>query len=142
MAKANIHDRGTVEAIYPRGAFESDVGPNSEAKAITHRGLRIESEPDADGWFALSPGSRHVGEEEQVIHSVFVAPTRSYDAALEPGAASYGGTEERGDAITAEHASAASAYDGFIDQVMETARSVRFQKLAPGDERLKGFHGG
>jgi hypothetical protein len=142
MTKANLNDRRTVEEAYPREAFERDVGLNSAPKAIAHHGLRIQSEPDGEGWFTVSRGSRHVGEADEVIHSVFVVPTRSYDNALAPGAGSYGGTQEREDGVAAEAASAASAYDGFIDQVIEAARSTRFQKLAPGDERLKGFHGG
>lgn len=142
MMKANINDRATVEEAYPRQAFERDVGLNSAPKAIAHHGLRIQSEPDAEGWFALSRGSRHVGEAEAVIHSVFLAPTRPDDAALAQADGSYGGAQERGDGVSAETASLASAYDAFIEQVLETARATHFQKLAPGDERLKGFHGG
>jgi hypothetical protein len=142
MTRANINDRATLEEVYPREAFDQDVGLNSAPKTTTHHGLRIQSEPDAEGWFALSRGSRHVGEAEEVIHSVFLVPTRSYDGPLVPGDGSYGATQGGDDGLAAEGASAGSAYDGFIVQVLETARSVRFQKLAPGDERLKGFHGG
>lgn len=142
MATANVNDRTTIERLYPREAFARDAGRNADPKATAQHGLRIESEPDGTGAFALSPASRALVEEDMGLHSLFLAPTRSYDAALEPGGAAYGGTAERRDGPAAERSAAQRAYESFIDRVLEAARSVRFQELDPQDERLKGFHGG
>lgn len=142
MANANVNDRATVEAAYPREAFDQDVGRNSEPKAIAFHGVRIDSEPDASGAFSLVRASRHVGEEEQRIHSVFLAPTRSYGRSLEQGATPYGEDGEQGDGVATEVRDSAAVYRAFIDQVIEAARSVHFQELDPQDARLKGFHGG
>lgn len=142
MVQANTNDPATIERIYPREAFDQDVGRNSQAKAVAHHGVRIASQPDPQGSFTLMRASRHVGEEAQEIGSIFLAPTRSYDAPFEPGASAYGGSEERGDGIAAELDSAAKAYREFVQRILEAARSAHFEKLDPNDARLKGFHGG
>lgn len=142
MAIANVNDKTTIERLYPRETFARDAGRNADAKASAQHGLRIESEPDGTGAFSLSPASRHVGEGDMRMHSLFLAPARSYDAALEPGGAAYGGTAERQDGPAADHSAAERAYEDFIDRVLDAARSVRFQELDAQDERLKGFHGG
>jgi hypothetical protein len=142
MAKANIDDRTTIERIYPRHAFDEDVGRNSDAKAVVHHGLRIESGPDAAGSFSVSRASRHAAEKDLRIHSIFLAPSRGYDAGLAPGDGAYGGAAERSGGSASEDRAPADAYAAFIDEVLGAARSARFQTLDPGDERLKGFHGG
>ena len=54
MHKANVNDRASVEAIYPQVAFDEDAGRNALADAPVVHGLRIDSAPDPQGWFALA----------------------------------------------------------------------------------------
>ena len=143
MANANINDRATIEQAYPRQSFEEDIRLNSDAKTQVQRGVRIPAPPDADGTFSLVRASRHVGELEAASETIFLAPTRSFDAALKPSSSGYGQEEAEAGDPAAESGRAADAYGAFVDAVVAGVRSAHFEKpLAANDERLKGFHGG
>jgi hypothetical protein len=142
MPEANIHDRLTIERIYPRDAFDRDTRRNAETKTEVLHGLRITSSPDANGVFSLARTSRHVAEQNPEGDVVFVSPHRYQgDDALMQGP-DYGGPEEKGAAARASQ-DANAAYDMFISRVIEAAKSADF-KSAIGfhESRLEGFHGG
>lgn len=142
MPDANIHDRITIERIYPRDAFDRDSRMNAEVKAETLHGVKITSSLDANGKFSLTRSSRHVAELNPEGDVVFVFPHRYQgDDALMQGP-DYGGPEEKNDTSRAGEGSSA-AYDMFVDRVIEAARSADF-KSAIGfhESRLEGFHGG
>ena len=148
MTSASIHDRASVERLYPRDAFEADAGSNAHGKTAVLHGLRILSAPDADGAFRLARGSQHAGEvhagESQGRgNGLFLAPDLAANfASLAQNNTDYGGAEEKGDAMRAVDARAA-AYEAFIDRVIATAQAADFEEpIGRGEERLKGFHGG
>ena len=96
MPEANVHDRLTIERIYPRDAFDRDTRMNAETKTEVLHGLRITSSPDANGVFSLARTSRHVAEQNPEGDVVFVSPHRyQSDDALMQGP-DYGGPEEKG----------------------------------------------
>ena len=76
MPEANIHDRLTIERIYPRDAFDRDTRRNAETKTEVLHGLQITSSPDANGVFSLARTSRHVAEQNPEGDVVFVSPHR------------------------------------------------------------------
>ena len=148
MTTASIHDRASVERLYPRDAFEADAGMNARGKASVLHGLRILSGPDADGAFRLARGSQHVGEVHVAEaqgrgNGLFLAPTLGANfAALMQRDTDYGGEEEKADAMRSVDARAAE-YEAFIDRVIAAAQAADFEEpIGRGEERLKGFHGG
>ena len=148
MTTASIHDRASVERLYPRDAVEADAGMNARGKASVLHGVRILSSPDADGAFRLARGSQHVGEvhvgESQGRgNGLFLAPDLAANfAALAQKDTDYGGAEETGDALRST-ADRADDYAAFIDRVIAAAGAADFEEpIGRGEERLKGFHGG
>jgi hypothetical protein len=143
MATANINDRASVEALYPRAVFEADAAHNAVGNTQVLQGIHIESPPDENGAFALSRARRHVGEVGRNGGAVFLAPDSQHRyAALMKSDAEYGGPVEKGDAL-AEARDADDGYAAFIEDILETARSAEFQPpIGRGEERLRGFHGG
>ena len=142
MSRANIHDRSTLEQIYPQNVFEQDAARNSEAKAQVLHGVRIMSPPDEKGDFDLVAMSRQVGESDPESDTAFLAPVlqRSYDALAE--SPDYGAPEEKGDAL-AKVQDKGGEYDAFLGRVIETATSADFKPpIGRGEPRLRGFHGG
>ena len=142
MSRANIHDRSTLEQIYPRNVFEQDAARNSEAKAQVLHGVRIMSRPDERGDFDLVAMSRQVGEADPESDTVFLAPAlqRSYDALAE--SPDYGAPREKDDAL-AKVQDKGGEYDAFLGRVIETAKSADFKPpIGRGEPRLRGFHGG
>ena len=142
MSRANIHDRSTIEQLYPRNVFEQDAARNAEAKAQILRGVRIMSPPDERGDFNLVPASKHVGEADPATDTTFVVPVlgRSYDALADSPA--YGASEEKGDAL-AKIRDKPDEYTAFLDRVVETAKSAKFKPpIGRHEPRLRGFHGG
>jgi len=77
MARANIHDRSTLERAYPADDFTRDAQRNETTDAIRH-GVRIGRAPDKDGWFELEPAARHAGEAGGAY---FLAPAQAHGAA-------------------------------------------------------------
>jgi hypothetical protein len=148
MTSASIHDRASVERLYPRDAFEADAGMNAGAKASVLHGVRILSGPDAGGAFHLARGSQHVGEvhvgkAQGRGNGLFLAPDLAANfAALAQDDTGYGGAEEQSDALRSV-ADRAGDYDAFIDRVIAAAGAADFEEpIGRGEERLKGFHGG
>jgi hypothetical protein len=141
MPTANVFDRASVEAIYPRDVYEAEAAQNAVGNAQMLRGLRIDSAPDDKGDFTLVRAARDVGEAAGTREALFLSPTmesRDYGRFTEmPGRE--GGVEERRD----PPGSAGDAYAAFIDRVIEAARDAQFpERIGGGDDRLKGFHGG
>jgi hypothetical protein len=142
MAQANINDRLTLERLYPREAFDRDSRLNAEIKTEILHGLKITSAPDETGAFRLTRASRHVAELNPEGDVVFVFPHgyRGDDALMQ--GPDYGGPEERKQAPSGGQ-DAGTAYDRFIDQVVEAAQSADFKPaIGCRESRLEGFHGG
>ena len=137
MAKANLNDRASVENIYPEARWEQDAAQNTRGKAAVMHGLKILSEPGADGGFDLAPASQHVGESNSDGDVVFI-PAFEADAAAASDGSTYGGSV----APIADR-DTANEYARFIDSVIEAARNADFKPaIGKGEERLKGFRGG
>jgi hypothetical protein len=144
MPEASIHDRITIERLYPREDFERDAGENARAEVAVHRGLLIVSAVNAEGRFTAERTSRHVGEDDPESDTVFLAPfPTEASAPLQQGGA-YGGPVETGTGTAPDReARKADAYRVFIDRIVEAARTADFKPaIGRGEERLRGFHGG
>jgi hypothetical protein len=122
VATANIHDRKSIERMYPPEAFARDAAENDRHTAELLHGVRIGSAPDLAGDFELEPAALHAGE---VPGAVFLAPFHR--------------------ATANEHALADPdphhGYDAFIAEIIDAAQhfGYRAETLpAPGDPRLKG----
>src|SRR5207249_2206356 len=119
---ANIHDRPSIERVYPREAYASDASQNERRKPAMLRGVRIAAAPDDKGEFAIEPAVQHAGE---VPGAVFLAPFHC---------------------VTAEENAAADpdprlGYEAFLDEIIEVAQRLGFRADAspgPGDARLRG----
>jgi hypothetical protein len=119
---ANIHDRASIERVYPREAYASDASQNERRKPAMLRGVRIAAAPDEKGEFAIEPAVQHAGE---VPGAVFLAPFHR---------------------VTAEENAAADpdprlGYEAFLDEIIELAQRLGFRADAspgPGDARLRG----
>jgi hypothetical protein len=122
VSKANIHDRASIERIYPPDAFAGDAAENQKQPANELiKGVRIASPPDENGAFDLDPTAQHVGEDPG---TAFLAPYRP------------AGTE----AHASGHPHA--GYDDFIERIIEGARELAETAHAspgPGDPRLRGL---
>jgi hypothetical protein len=134
MKAANINDRASIERIYPRAVFEREAQANTRAKASVLYGVRIHSMPDESGAFQLIRASHHVGEDERQSGSVFLCPFAQETPFVERGN-DYGAVTQRRDAGVVR-----GDYDGFVDKIIETARSVRLDETpGRGDMRLQGL---
>lgn len=136
---ANIDDPASVERIYSRADFERDSRLNAQDKTAIRHGITILSQPDTAGDFSLVRASRHVGEEAESTHSLFLYPElkpSEYGALIQDDTG-YGGPVERHDVPE----DPADPYRSFVEDVVQAARSAHFPPEAP-PELLKGFHGG
>jgi hypothetical protein len=122
MPKANIHDRRSVERVYPAEAFARDATENDRQRVELLHGVRIGSAPDKAGDFELEPASLHAGE---VPGAVFLAPFHR--------------------AMPDEHALADPdphhGYDAFIAEIVDAAQQFGYHaEISPGpaDPRLRG----
>jgi len=142
MPHANINDRASLERLYPQDDFERDAGENSDAKATSHRGLRILSAVGPDGAFSAERGLRHVGEADPESDTVFVAPFLAQSYAPLQQTDIYGGPAATGDPGQRGQ-DKADDYQTFIDRIIAAAKAAEF-KPAVGrhEDRLRGFHGG
>lgn len=139
MASANVNDRASIEAIYPRAAFEADAAQNARDKAAVLHGVAIASEVAESGAFALQRARRHVGENDPLGDTLFLAPFLPDEGPRAPRP--YRSAGEEPDA--ASEAARGDAYAHFIDGIVETARRAAFKEpIGRGEERLRGFHGG
>lgn len=140
MGRANVNDRASIEAVYPREAFEADAAQNARDKAAVLHGVAIASEVSESGAFALQRTRRHVGENDPLGDTLFLAPFLAEGGAAEPGPYSGGAP---GEPSTAEPTRRVEAYARFIDSVVEAARRAAFKEpIGRHEERLRGFHGG
>jgi len=142
MPEVNVHDRLTVERIYPPASFDRDSRMNAVVKTEIFHGVKITSSPDANGNFRLTRTSHHVAEQDPEGDVIFVFSYHyQNDGTLIQGP-DYGGPEERSDASRGS-GDGGAAYDTFINRVIEAAKSADF-KSAIGfhESRLGGFHGG
>jgi len=138
MSEANVNDRASVERAYPREAFEKDAGENSRANPEVLHGVRIETGADATGRFRLVPAAQQAGEHGDRRATLFLGPVMIESAASLVDDGRYGGPAETGRPVEKGR-----DYDGFIDRIIDAARTFE-RPPAPGrdDERLKGFRGG
>ena len=121
MPQANIHDRCSIERIYPPEAFAVDAAENQKQPANELiRGVRILAPPNEDGGFELVPAAQHVGED---LGPEFLAPYRPV------GNEAHASTDpDRG-------------YTGFIDDIVAAAgrlAEAARRSPGPGDARLQG----
>jgi hypothetical protein len=134
---ANINDRTSIQKIYPMAAWEQDGSRNAQGNASIVYGVTILSAPDADGAFVLVRISRHVAENDPESDEIFLTP-------FEPGAAeAVEGSTYSGGVQPSGHQHNDGDYEGFIDAILEAARTARFKPpIGVGDDRIKGFRGG
>jgi hypothetical protein len=119
---ANMHDRASIERVYPREAYASDASQNERHTPATLRGVRITAAADKDGNFGVEPAAQHAGEEPQ---AAFLAPF--HRAAAEQNAA--------------RESDPAQGYEAFLDEIIEAAQRLGFRaEGSPGrdDPRLRG----
>jgi hypothetical protein len=121
VPQASIHDRRSVERIYPPEAFAVDAVENQKQPANELiRGVRIIVPPDDSGAFELAPAAQHVGED---FGPEFLAPYRP------AGNEAHASTDpDRG-------------YEGFIDDIVAAAERLAEgarSSPGPGDPRLQG----
>jgi hypothetical protein len=122
MSKANVHDRRSIERVYPPDALARDAAENDQASIDRLKGVRIASAPDEAGDFELDPAARYAGE---VPGAVFLAPFHRRTPSGDGGA----GSDSR------------QGYDEFIDDIIEAAWRHGYRATAspgPGDARLRG----
>jgi hypothetical protein len=141
MGSANVNERASFESIYPREAFEADAAQNSRGKAAVLHGVLIASEVSESGAFTLQRAKRHIGENDPLGDSRFLAPFPREGAALEqtPG---YGATREKAGGLENVERRR-DDYAAFIDRVIGAATRAEFKEaIGRHEERLRGFHGG
>jgi hypothetical protein len=123
-----------LERAYPQEAFASDSAQNERVSSPLLQGVRIGSAPDAEGWFEVERGTRHVGEPETAY---FLIPARRVEELVDRGRYSAPAQvaapmPERG-------------YAQFLDDIVTAAQRFGFRKEdAPGrnEPRLRGLRGG
>jgi hypothetical protein len=132
---ANIHDRASIERIYPEAVFALEAGENSRAKTMVHKGVRILSSVDDKGDFEIERASRQVGEDGGPDQAIFLSPdlVSSADALVEGGG--YGTTIQL---ESGEQAHKAADYLAFIDRIIGAAKQADIRPAPAGDERLRG----
>ncbi|MGQ9368990.1 hypothetical protein [Azospirillum sp. ST 5-10] len=138
-SRANVNDRKSVEAIYPKSAFDEDAHQNTRDRATVHHGLAVLSAPDAEGNFTIAREHRHVAETQEGSHSYFLFPL------LDPS--EYGATLRTANGYDGPFkpimppADPEAHYHHFIEDVIATARKAQFPPSFPA-QTLKDFLGG
>jgi hypothetical protein len=131
MLRANIHDRRSLEAAYPRAAFASDAAENSRSPHALVKGVRILSAPDAAGDFALERSTQQVGE---AASASFVAPQRREDRLID--------AERDSPATAVARFDPAAGYEDFLAELVAAAQQFGFKaEESPGlnEARLRGL---
>ena len=140
MQTANVNDRASIEALYPRAAFDEDAAKNALPKTQVLYGVRIDSEPDEGGSFALVRARHHVGEMTNFAEAVFLFPEEPHLSATLVGSDPDAGMPQEADDPSDLRR---KEYEAFIDRVLDAARRADFaDPIGRDEERLKGFHGG
>jgi hypothetical protein len=124
MGKANIHDRASIERIYPPDVYASDASQNERRKPALLKGVRIAAGADEKGDFTIDPATQHASELVGA-GALFLAPFHR---------------------VTAEENAAADpdprqGYEAFLDEIIEAAQRFGFRAEAspgPRDLRLRG----
>jgi hypothetical protein len=113
MATANVHDRRSVEIVYPATKFDRDSAINDRPDAEVLHGVRVLSVPDEHGNFELSPATKHVAEAGD---TAFLVPYRTGQPAME------------------------HAYYLFITDIIDATRNNYDPSASPGqgDPRIRG----
>ncbi|HYH36968.1 MAG TPA: hypothetical protein VD860_02010 [Azospirillum sp.] len=139
MDTANINDPRSVEAVYPRSAFEQDARLNAQDKTTVQHGLTLLTAPDAEGRFGLTRANRHVGEVEDGHQTVFLGPQlpQGEYGRFAQDDTDYGGPVEQRDPPD----DGEDPYRAFIADVIRAARATPPVPPIPA-ERLQGFRGG
>jgi hypothetical protein len=132
MADSSIHDRGSIERIYPRELFASDANANMRAETGVLRGVMVRSALDRDGHFELTRAQRQAGESQNGEGGVFLCPfaqqTGHNDDYPAPAAPS-----------TAKPSASGDAYAAFIDDIIRAARRAEpTHARGAGDARIRG----
>ncbi|HTP83956.1 MAG TPA: hypothetical protein VMQ11_13485 [Alphaproteobacteria bacterium] len=118
--RANIHDRTSVESIYPEPIWEEDAALNSTAAGIVHHGLLLTNGCDADGFFQLDPAARPAAGDVPEPQAAFLWPSVTASAFGEaPGV--HGPHPRPPDA----DAALSDGYRHFIDDVLDAAKALR-----------------
>ena len=139
MSRANLNDRTSVEAVYPREAFEEDAGRNSRDKGEIVYGVRIDSVPDAQGYFSLVRAGRHVGELKGSAEAVFIPANQPH---LSESSESRLGPEVPQGLDDAQRIRQ-QEYDAFVERILDAVRTATIpEPIGFEDARLKGFRGG
>ncbi|HTP85036.1 MAG TPA: hypothetical protein VMQ11_18935 [Alphaproteobacteria bacterium] len=116
---ANIHNRTSIEAVYPEQVWEQDAANNSVPTADVHHGLLIRTACDAKGSFEVHRIGRNVGEEAPEHDALFLCPYMGKAANLFVGVPGVHGAY----ALRAgADMNLVEDYKGFIDRVIEAAR--------------------
>ena len=121
MPKANIHQRSTLEAVYPPDAFASDAAQNGRVPNTVLSGVRILSAPDAAGDFEFERATQQIGE---VIAASFLVPHRREERTVE--------TDPDGRA----------GYEAFLADIVAAAQRFGYKpEESPGrnEPRLRGL---
>jgi hypothetical protein len=122
MPTANLHDRGSIERVYPCDAYTSDASQNERQKPAVLKGLRITETADEAGDFSIEPAAGHVGE---VPGAIFLAPFHRVTAEENAGA----------------EPDPRQGYEAFLDEIIGAAQRPGYRAEAspgPGDARLRG----
>jgi len=72
--RANIHDRASIQSIYPEEVWEQDAAQNSIPTAEVRHGLLIRTACDAQGSFEVDRIGRNVAEDTPEHDAVFLCP--------------------------------------------------------------------
>jgi hypothetical protein len=136
MTTATIRDARSIEQLYPRNVWQAEAADNSRGSQSLHRGLVIESEPDADGNFRLRRATRQAADESPARHVIFICPFmgKAYDI-YTPTLGVHGAIREKHDALTPLD----DEYEDFIARVLETAKHAKLAHIpGPGERLPKG----
>jgi hypothetical protein len=132
MADSSIHDRGSIEGIYPRELFASDANANMRAETSVLRGVMVRSALNSGGRFELTRAQRHIGEAQSGEGGVFVCPF----------AQQTGHNDDypvRAAPSTAKPAASGDAYAAFIDDMISAARRAEpTHASGDSDARIRG----
>lgn len=124
IPQANIHNRNSIEQIYPLDAYAADAAENDRDKALVLHGVRIAAAPDEAGNFVLERAAHHAGE----------APTAAFLAPFHRATARE---------FAAADPDPRHGYEAFLDEIIELAQRPETYRAAdspgPGDPRLKGL---
>lgn len=131
MPKANIHDRRSLEAAYPPGAFASDAAENGRSPTASLKGVRVLSAPDAGGVFELQRATQQVGE---AASAGFLAPRRREDRLINAGRDS--------PTLASAEPDPTEGYEEFLADLVAAAQRFGFKaEESPGrdEPRLRGL---